>query len=205
MGLDQGAPESVLAERRRWLEQYRFGLRLTEQGIIVSIGDGIAHVRGLPSAAMDEVLHFEDGSRALVFSLDPKLLGAILLERSAVLTAGTAAYLSGERLGIPVGDELLGRVVDPLGTPLDGEVPPDTSARGDLDVPSPPIVDRDFVNAPLYTGNKIVDTLLPIGKGQRQLIIGDNGLGKSALAVDTVINQKDGGVLCVYVLIGQQR
>ncbi len=188
-----------------WLQRYRFGLRLTEQGSIVSIGDGIARIRGLPSAAMDEVLHFEDGSRALIFSLDTDAIGAILLEQGAALTAGTTAHLSGRRLGIPVGDALLGRVIDPLGSPLDGKPPAETTARRDLDVLSPPIIARDFVNAPLYTGNKIVDTLIPLGKGQRQLIIGDNGLGKSALAIDTVINQKDKSVLCIYVLIGQKR
>ena len=196
---------SVLAGRPDWLEQYRFGLRLTEQGTVLSVGDGIAHIQGLPSAAMDEVLHLEDGSRALVFSLDRDVLGAILLEQSPALTAGTAAYLSGRRLSIPTGDALLGRVVDPLGMPLDGGPVPDCPGRRELDVSSPPIVARDFVREPLYTGNKIVDTLIPIGKGQRQLIIGDNGLGKSALALDTVINQKDKDVLCVYVLIGQKR
>jgi F-type H+-transporting ATPase subunit alpha len=185
--------------------RYRFGLRLTERGSIVSIGDGIARIRGLPSAAMDEVLRFEDGSRGLVFALEPDLVGAILLDQGAALTAGTAAYLSGARLGIAAGDELLGRVVDPLGTPLDNESAPRTGARRDLDARSPPIVARDFVNAPLYSGNKIVDTLIPIGKGQRQLIIGDSGLGKSALAIDAVINQKGKDVLCVYVLVGQKR
>jgi F-type H+-transporting ATPase subunit alpha len=205
MAPEPAAVGSPLAERARWLAQYRFGLRMSEQGTIVSIGDGIARIAGLPSAAMDEVLRFADGSRGLVFALDPGLLGAILLEQGAALTAGTAAYLSGQRLGIPAGDALLGRVVDPLGTPLDGKPPPEATARRELDVRSPPIVARDFVNAPLYTGNKIVDTLVPIGKGQRQLVIGDNGLGKSALALDTVINQKGKDVLCVYVLIGQKR
>jgi len=202
---EPGGARSVLARRADWLRQYRFGMRLTEQGTIVSIGDGIARIRGLPSAAMDEVLHFDDGSRALVLSLDPDLLGAILLEQGEGLTAGAAAYPSGERLGVPVGDALLGRVVDPFGTPLDGGQPPEAGARRDLEVPSPPIAARDFVSTPLYTGNKIVDTLIPIGKGQRQLIIGDNGLGKSALAIDAVVNQKGKDVLCVYVLIGQKR
>jgi F-type H+/Na+-transporting ATPase subunit alpha len=199
------AGSAILRDRFHWLPDYRFGLRLTEQGTIVSIGDGIAHVRGLPSAAMDEVLRFGDASQALVFSLDPETIGAILLEQGGALTAGAAAFLTGERLGIPVGDAFLGRVVDPLGTPLDGGPPPPASARRDLDVLSPPIVARDFVDAPLYTGNKIVDTLIPIGKGQRQLLIGDNGLGKSAFALDAVLNQKDRGILCVYVLVGQRR
>jgi F-type H+-transporting ATPase subunit alpha len=187
------------------LERYRFALRVTEQGTIVSIGDGIARIKGLPSAAMEDTLEFEDGSRAVVFALEPDHLSAILLLQSDKLTAGTTAYLSGTRLSVPVGDALLGRVVDPLGVPLDGGDVPECSGRRELESLSPPIILREFVNEPLYTGNKIVDTLIPIGKGQRQLLIGDNGLGKSALAIDTVINQKDKQVLCVYVLIGQKR
>jgi F-type H+-transporting ATPase subunit alpha len=193
------------ALRREWLDQYRFGLRVTEQGTILSIGDGIARVKGLPSAAMEEILVFEDGSRAVVFALEEDTLSAILLAQGEKLTAGSVAYLSGVRLSIPVGDALLGRVIDPLGVPLDGGAAPDCTARRDLERLSPPIVNREFVNEPLYTGSKIVDTLIPIGKGQRQLIIGDNGLGKSSFAVDTVINQKDKNILCVYVLIGQKR
>lgn len=188
-----------------WLSGYRFGLRLTEQGRVVSIGDGIVWIKGLPSAAMDEILNLEDGSLALVFHLEQELLGAILLQQSPALSAGALAYRSGERFGIGVGDALLGRVVDPLGVPLDGGPAPECDARRDLDVLSPPILARDFVNSPLYTGNKIIDTIIPIGKGQRQLIIGDNGVGKSSLALDTVINQKGKNVFCVYVAIGQKR
>ena len=188
-----------------WLSQYRFRLRLSEQGRVVSIGDGIAWIKGLPSAAMDEVLALEDGSRALVFHLEQELLGAILLQQTPALSAGTLAYRAGEHLSLGVGDALLGRVIDPLGVPLDGGAPPETEGRRDLDVPSPPLVARDFVASPLYTGNKIIDTLIPIGKGQRQLIVGDNGVGKSALALDTVINQKGKDVYCVYVAIGQKR
>ena len=187
------------------LSAYRFGLRLTEQGRVTSIGDGIAWISGLPSAAMDEVLELEDGSRALVFHLEQKLLGAILLRQTSALGAGTLVYRSGGRLGIGVGDALLGRVIDPLGVPLDGIAAPECSARRDLDALSPPILARDFVNSPLYTGNKIIDTVIPIGKGQRQLIIGDNGVGKSSLALDAVINQGGKNVYCVYVMIGQKR
>jgi F-type H+-transporting ATPase subunit alpha len=188
-----------------WLSRYRFGLRLTEQGRVVSIGDGIVWIKGLPSAAMDEILNLEDGSRALVFHLEQELLGAILLQQGPALSAGALAYRSGERLGIGVGDALLGRVVDPLGAPLDGGAAPECDARRDLDVLSPPILARDFVNSPLYTGNKIIDTVIPIGKGQRQLVIGDNGVGKSSLALDAVINQKGKNVYCVYVAVGQKR
>jgi F-type H+-transporting ATPase subunit alpha len=178
---------------------------MSEQGTVVALGDGIAWIEGLPSAAMDEILNLEDGSRAMVFQLEEHVVGAILLEQTSVLTAGTIAHLSGRRMGIPTGDALIGRVIDPLGSPLDGLEQPDCSANRPLDILSPPITARDFVHKPLYTGSKIVDALIPIGKGQRQLLIGDNALGKSSLAVDTVINQRGQGVRCVYVMVGQKR
>src|SRR5574342_772306 len=195
----------VLAGQAAWLRTYQFGLRVSEQGTVVALGDGIAWIEGLPSAAMDEILDLEDGSRAMVFQLEGHVVGAILLEQTSRLTAGTIAHLSGRRMGIPTGDALIGRVIDPLGSPLDGLEQPDCSANRPLDILSPPITMRDFVHKPLYTGNKIVDALIPIGKGQRQLLIGAHGLGKSSLAMDTVINQKGKDVLCVYVLIGQKR
>ena len=199
------ASNQLLAGQAAWLRDYRFGLRVDEQGIVVAVGDGIAWIEGLPSAAMDEILDLEDGSRAMVFQLETHVVGAILLEQTSRLTAGTIAHLSGRRMGVPTGDALIGRVIDPLGNPLDGLDRPECSADGLLDILSPPITARDFVHKPLYTGNKIVDTLIPIGKGQRQLIIGDNGLGKSSLAIDTVINQRGRGVRCVYVMVGQKR
>lgn len=194
-----------MTEKTEPSEEYRFGLRLSEQGTVASIGDGIAWIKGLPSAAMDEVLTFDGGSSALVFQLEERLLGAILLQQSHDLTAGDTAYHSGHGLSIGVGEALLGRVIDPLGTALDGAGVVEYSSRREMDTASPPIVVRDFVNSPLYTGNKMVDTLIPVGKGQRQLIIGDNGVGKTSLAIDTVVNQKGKGVNCVYVLIGQKR
>lgn len=199
------ATPSPLAEQAERLSRYRFGLRISEQGKVVSVGDGIAWIEGLPSARMDEIVLLDDGSTALVFHLARNRFGAILLHQTGQLTAGTTALLSGQRLSIAVGDGLLGRVIDPLGIPLDDRPAPHLESRRPLDVLSPPIIDRDFVNRPLYTGNKIIDTLIPIGKGQRQLIIGDNGTGKSALALDALINQKGRNIRCVYVMIGQKR
>ena len=199
------AADSPLAAQAAWLTGYRYGLRLSEQGTVVSVGDGIAWINGLPSASMDEIVQMEDGSSALVFHLARNQMGAILLRQTERLTAGTSVFLTGRRLSIAVGDSLLGRVIDPLGAPLDGGGSPDTGVRRPLDVRSPPIIARDFVAQPMYTGSKIVDALIPIGKGQRQLIIGDNGTGKSALAIDAVINQRGKNVYCVYVLIGQKR
>src|SRR5574337_313921 len=184
---------------------YRFGLRLSERGEVVGIGDGIAWIRGLPSARLDELIGFEDGSTGLVFQLGREMLGAILLAQKHGVTAGMAVTHLGRKLAIGAGDTLFGRVVDPLGNPLDGLPPPQAREFRDLEAAAPPIIERDFVSAPLYTGNKVVDALIPIGKGQRQLIIGDDGLGKSSLALDTVINQRGRKVLCVVVLVGQPR
>ena len=199
------AADSPVARQLRWLENYHFGLRLVEKGSVVAVGDGIAWITGLPSAAMDEILVFADGSRGMVFHLAEGLLGAILLHQTDVLTAGTDVHRSRRTLSIPVGDALLGRVVDPLGTPLDGDAPPEAITRQPLEALSPPITAREFVHDPLYTGIKMIDTMIPIGKGQRQLIIGDEGLGRSSLALDAVINQRGKDVYCVYVLVGQKR
>jgi F-type H+-transporting ATPase subunit alpha len=202
---EDAALASPLARARAWLADYRPGLRARELGVVQSVGDGIAWVAGLPSAAMDELLRFEDGSLGQVFQLSEARLGAVLLHQSGGLAAGTRASLGGRVLDVPVGDGLLGRVVDPLGRPLDGDAPPQVSQRRPLEAPAPPLLERDFVTEPLLTGSKIIDTMLPIGRGQRQLIIGDEGTGRSALALDAVLNQKDSGVRCVYVLIGQKR
>lgn len=184
---------------------YRFGLRLSERGSVIGIGDGIAWIRGLPSAHLDELIGFEDGSTGLVFQLGKGVLGAILLSQQHGVTAGMSVTHIGRSLEVGVGDALLGHVVDPLGNPLDGLPPSNLQEFRCLESAAPPIIERDFVSEPLYTGCKIVDALIPIGRGQRQLIIGDDGVGKSSLALDAVINQQGRGVLCVVVLIGLPR
>jgi F-type H+-transporting ATPase subunit alpha len=188
-----------------WLRDYQLAPRLTEQGTVVSIGDGIAWIQGLPSAAVDEILRFADGSSGIVFDLERELAGAVLLHQTQDLTAGTLAYRTGRQIGVPAGDGLLGRVVDPLGAPLDGRPPPEHAHHQPMDSPSPPMIDRRFVSEPLFTGIKIIDGLIPVGRGQRQLIVGDKGLGRSALAIDAIINQAESAVRCVYVMIGQKR
>lgn len=187
------------------LSHYHFGLRQSEQGEVIGMGDGIAWIKGLPSAMMDEVLTLADGSEALVFLLGRQRLGVILLHETPALMTGVTALRTGKRLKIATGDELLGRVIDPLGLPLDGLPPLKSHHFRLLDSTSPPITDRQHVTQPLYTGNKIIDTQIPIGKGQRQLIIGDDGLGKSALAIDTIIRQTSESTCCIYVAIGQTR
>lgn len=187
------------------VDNYRFSLRFGEKGRVAAVGDGIAWVYGLPSAAAEEILHFEDGSRGMVFELQADHLGVILLDPETNVVSGSMVSHTGERLEIGVGDDLLGRVVDPLGKPLDGLPPVAADRFFPLEGASPPIVARDFVNRPLYTGIKVLDTLIPIGRGQRQLIIGDMGSGKTSLALDTVVAQANEGVKCIYVMIGQKR
>ena len=195
----------LLARQRRWLGGYSPGLRLGERGSVIAVGDGIAWIQGLPSAGMDEILNFADGSLGQVFHLGERLIGAVLLSESGALTASTAVQLGGHRASVPVGEALLGRVIDPLGRPLDGQPPPLCPGRRDLEGSSPAMTERDFVKRPLYTGISLIDTLLPIGMGQRQLIIGDEGLGRTSIALDAVINQRGRNVICVYVVVGQKR
>lgn len=195
----------LLKRQATWIRDYSMSLRMSEKGKVVSIGDGIVWISGLPSAAIDDVLSFKDGSHAVVFDLSNNIIGSVLLQQTESLTAGTPAQLSGQQLSIPVGEQMLGRVVDSLGIPLDGKPLETEGKRRKMDVRSPPIIARDFVKEPLYSGIKIIDTMIPVGKGQRQLIIGDMGLGRSSIALDTVINQKGKNVYCVYVLVRQKR
>lgn len=181
------------------------GLIIEEIGTVVGVADGVAWVEGLPSVPVGEVLQSADGSRAWVFQLDERLAGCILLDQSEQLMAGNALRRSGRGLAIRCGDALLGRVIDPLGRALDGLPPATLPHERPLESRSPPIVDRDAVARPLYTGNTVIDTLLPIGRGQRELLIGDDGTGKSALALDAIIHQRGQDVRCVLVLIGQRR
>jgi len=181
------------------------GLVVEERGEIVGIADGIAWISGLPSARRGELLRLDDGGRLLAYQLDERRIGAILLDETADASAGSRVRRAGERLAIGCGDALLGRVIDPLGRPLDGKPAAETIGVRPLESPSPPIIHRTAVQRPLYSGTTIIDVLLPIARGQRQLIIGDDGTGKSALAIDAVIQQRGGDVRCVYVLIGQRR
>lgn len=196
---------SLLERQKKWLDTYHYGMRLSEQGQLVSVGDGIAWIAGLPSAQMNGMVIFENGSQAIVFDLDLDKVGVVLLDESHGLTSGMPVFLLQEQLKVPCGNGLIGRVVDPLGRPLDGRGPLSDVRNLLIEQKSPPIVARDFVHKPLYSGIKTVDTLIPIGKGQRQLLIGDMGLGRSSLAIDIVLNQRGSSVKCVYVLVGQKR
>jgi len=189
---------------RRNLEGFVPGVTSEEVGRIRDIGDGIARVTGLPNVAVSELLELEGGVMALALNLDEDSIGAVVLGDVTGLQEGQLVRSTGQILSVPVGDAMLGRVVDPLGRPLDGLGPVPTNETRRLEVQAPGIISRQPVKEPLQTGIKVIDSMTPIGRGQRELIIGDRKTGKTALVVDTIINQRGQGVKCIYVAIGQK-
>ena len=179
-------------------------LRLREVGTITLVSTGIATVSGLHGAGFEELLSFPGGVFGIVFNLDETEIGVVLLGDYAHLQAGDSVERTGRVMDVAVGEALLGRVIDPLGQPLDGQGPLASSARLPIERPAAPIMDRAPVSLPLQTGLKVIDALIPIGRGQRELILGDRQTGKTAIALDTILNQHDQNVLCVYCAIGQR-
>jgi F-type H+-transporting ATPase subunit alpha len=206
-------PEEIRDALQRFVSEYQPETASREEvGTVAEAGDGIARVEGLPSAMANELLEFEDGTLGLALNLDTREIGVVILGEFGGIEEGQTVKRTGEILSVPVGDGYLGRVVDPLGHPIDGLGDIETSARRALELQAPTVVQRQSVNEPLQTGIKAIDALTPIGRGQRQLIIGDRQTGKTAIAIDTIINQKefwDTGdpskqVRCIYVGIGQK-
>jgi F-type H+-transporting ATPase subunit alpha len=197
-------PDEISSILRRHLESYQPGTSATQIGRILTLGDGIAHVSGLPNAAVNELLEFEGGVLGLALNLDEDSIGAVVLGDDTALDEGGMVTATGSILSVPVGDALLGRVVNALGDPLDGKGPIATDQRRRLEVQAPRIVDRQPVAEPMQTGIKAIDSMTPIGRGQRELIIGDRKTGKTAICIDTIINQRGTGVKCIYVAIGQK-
>ena len=189
---------------RRNLENFTPGVTGEEVGRIREIGDGIARITGLPNVAVNELLELEGGVTALALNLDEDSIGAVILGETGALQEGQLARATGRILSVPVGDTLLGRVVDTLGRPLDGLGPLGQHENRRLEVQAPGIISRQPVKEPLQTGIKAIDSMTPIGRGQRELIIGDRKTGKTSIAVDTIINQAGQGVKCIYVAIGQK-
>jgi len=179
-------------------------LKFREIGIVKFVGQGIVRATGLPNVKSEEVVHFPGSGLGLVFNLDSEEVGIILLNKSEHLKAGSEVRRTGRVLDVPVGNTLLGRVIDPMGRPLDGRSPVRVAQRRPAEREAPGIMDRASVTVPLQTGLKVVDALIPIGRGQRELILGDRQTGKSAIALDTILNQKGKNVICVYCAIGQR-
>ncbi|MCL5047641.1 MAG: F0F1 ATP synthase subunit alpha [Firmicutes bacterium] len=186
------------------LKQFSTEVQAEQVGRIVEVGDGIARIAGLPTASVNELLEFENGVFGLALNLDEDTVGAVVLGDVEGLDEGQVVRSTKRILSIPVGDELLGRVVDPLGNPIDGKGPIVAKELRRLEIQAPGIVNRQPVGEPLQTGVKVVDTMTPIGRGQRELIIGDRKTGKTTLAVDAIINQKGAGIKCIYVAVGQK-
>jgi F-type H+-transporting ATPase subunit alpha len=197
-------PEEITAALRKHLEGWSPSLTAETIGYVIAIGDGVARVRGLPGTMASELLEFPGDLLGVALNLDEDSIGAVILGEASHVQEGDPVKQTGRVLSVPVGDALLGRVIDPLGNPLDGKGPIDSREFRLLETQAPSVVERQPVHEPLQTGIKAIDALTPIGRGQRELIIGDRQTGKTAILIDTMLNQRDSGVKCIYVATGQK-
>ena len=202
MSSKAGEISSIIKEQ---IKQYESKIEMKENGTVITVGDGIATVYGLRSCMANELLRFEDGSFGVAQNLEEETVSVAILSDKDNIQEGSSVYRTGEALSVPVGENLLGRVVNALGAPIDGKGPVETTEIRPVEAIALGIIQRQSVSVPLQTGIKAIDSMIPIGRGQRELIIGDRQTGKTTIAVDTIINQKDTGVLCIYVAIGQKR
>ena len=198
------AGKPSLATLRTRIEDYKPAQTSAEGGVVISSADGIVQVEGMDKAVYGEIVTFENGAKGMVESVDPGKLGIMLFDGAETVGVGTLVTRSGKRAGIPVGDGFLGRVIDPLGEPIDGKGPVNAEGYNPIEKQAPGILERQSVDTPLHTGILAIDSMFPIGRGQRELIIGDRQTGKTSIATDAILNQKDTGVLCIYVAIGQK-
>ena len=198
----EGKPS--LATLKTRIEDYKPAETSAEGGVVISSADGIVHVEGMNRAVYGEIVTFENGAKGMVESVDPEQLGIMLFDGAETVGVGTMVTRSGKRAGIPVGDAFLGRVISPLGEPIDGKGPIEAVGYNPIEKQAPGILERQSVDTPLHTGILAIDSMFPIGRGQRELIIGDRQTGKTSIATDAILNQKNTGVLCIYVAIGQK-
>ena len=196
-------PESITELLKQQIADYQADINVDDIGTVISLGDGIAHISGLQKAMSGELLEFPHGIYGLVLNL-ADTVGAVLLGGETLIKEGDIVRCTGRIMQVPAGEALVGRVVNALGQPIDGKGPIQTTEFRPVEFQAPGIADRQSVKEPLQTGIKAIDTMIPIGRGQRELIIGDRGTGKTAIAVDTILNQKGQGVICIYVVIGQK-
>ncbi len=197
-------PEEITSILKERIEKYEVETELAEVGTVLQLGDGIARVYGLENCMSMEMLELEHGVVGVALNLEEDNVGVALFGEWDKVSEGEPVRRSGQLLSVPVGDALVGRIVDPLGRPLDGAGPIDTSQRRPLEFKAPGVVKRQPVKEPLQTGLKAIDSMIPIGRGQRELVIGDRSTGKTAILVDTILNQGGGDVICIYVAIGQK-
>ena len=198
------ADKPSLATLKTRIEDYKPAATSEEGGVVISSADGIVEVEGMDRAVYGEIVTFENGAKGMVESVEPGRLGIMLFDGAETVGVGTMVTRSGKRAGIPVGDGFLGRVIDPLGEPIDGKGPIEAVGYNPIEKQAPGILERQSVDTPLHTGILAIDSMFPIGRGQRELIIGDRQSGKTSIATDAILNLKDTGVLCIYVAIGQK-
>ena len=196
------APSLAVMQTR--VEDYKPAATTAEGGTVISAADGVVDVKGMDQAVYGEIVTFDNGAKGMVESVEPDHLGIMLFDKIEEVGVGTLVTRSGKRAGIPVGDGFLGRVISPLGEPIDGKGPIEAEGYNPIEKQAPGILERQSVDTPLHTGILSIDSMFPIGRGQRELIIGDRQTGKTSIATDTILNQKDTGVLCIYVAIGQK-
>ena len=197
-------PEEITAIIKDQIKNYNVDLNVDDVGTVIEIGDGIAHIHGLDKAMSGELLDFGNDIYGMVLNLEQDNVGAVLLGGDTKIKEGDIVKRTGKIMQVPVGESMIGRVVDALGRPIDGKGPIHTTQSRPIEYPAPGIADRKSVKEPLQTGIKAIDALVPIGRGQRELIIGDRGTGKTTIAVDTILNQKGQNCICIYVAIGQK-
>ena len=198
-------PEEITNLIKAQIKNYENKTELKDVGAVVTVGDGIARVYGLENCMSGELLQFDGDVYGMALNLERDFVGAVLLGSDEDIKEGDSVRRTGTIVSVPVGEALLGRVVNPLGEPIDGKGPVLTEEKRPIESPAPGIIERKSVNRPLQTGIKAIDSMIPIGRGQRELIIGDRQTGKTAIAIDTIINQKGKDVICIYVAIGQKR
>ena len=198
------AGKPSLATLKTRVEDYKPAQTSEEGGVVIASADGIVQVEGMDRAVYGEIVTFENGAKGMVESVEPGRLGIMLFDGAESVGVGTLVTRSGKRAGIPVGEKFLGRVIDPLGEPIDGKGPIEAEGYNPIEKQAPGILERQSVDTPLHTGILSIDSMFPIGRGQRELIIGDRQTGKTSIATDAILNQKDTGVLCIYVAIGQK-
>ena len=198
-------PDEISTIIKQQITNYQSQIKLTNVGTVVTVGDGIAHIHGLEDCMSGELLAFPGGVYGMAQNLEEDLVGAVILGSDQNIREGDTVKRTKRIVEVPVGEAMLGRVVDALGMPIDGKGPIQTKGARPIEMPAPGIVMRTPVNVPLQTGIKAIDSMIPIGRGQRELIIGDRQTGKTQIGLDTIINQKGSGVICIYVAIGQKR
>lgn len=199
-----GKGQDIAAVIRKQIEDFGSELTLVDVGTVIEVGDGVARIHGLSGVSYSELLEFEGGVTGLAMNLEEDSVGAVILEDPLSVKEGSEVRSTGKIIEVAVGEQLIGRVVDPLGEPIDGKGPTGSTKSMPAEIVAPDVASRSPVNSPAATGIKSVDGMIPIGRGQRELIIGDRSTGKSMIAIDTIINQKGGDLTCVYVAIGQK-